>query len=260
MPNPANPDNQKALAPERTQITPVTRAPHTGTAGNERRYGESVRVPSHQSTGAGQYLFGDPALRHSTSPSRSVILPRRRQSAQCCMPIWRHPGRLVFHAHAAPNMMSCRGGESPRAIKMPAPMAAAGPRCGLARPPAGQHGQQAAWLAALPDRDGEHPARRAAAVFSAPGRNSSRRRRLREPAVRLPAGAVQVPVACLRCPRRYAPPERAARIRAHRTGGTPLNVIWGIPRRSGLPTPVLREQAGSQQVGGCHARRQRPFG
>jgi hypothetical protein len=39
----------------------------------------------------------------------------------------RRLGRLVFHANAAPNMMFCRGGESPRAIKIPDPMPAVGP-------------------------------------------------------------------------------------------------------------------------------------
>jgi hypothetical protein len=46
----------------------------------------------------------------------------------------------------------------------------------------------------------------------------------------------------------------------HGIGGTPLEVIWGVPQRSRLPGPRLRAQAGSQQLGGCHARRQRPGG
>ena len=41
--------------------------------------------------------------------------------------IWRRPGRLVFHAHAAPNRMFCHGGHSPRAVKIPDPMPAVGP-------------------------------------------------------------------------------------------------------------------------------------
>jgi hypothetical protein len=42
-------------------------------------------------------------------------------------PYWCRPGRLVFHAHAAPNRMFCHGGESPRAVKIPDPMPAVGP-------------------------------------------------------------------------------------------------------------------------------------
>jgi hypothetical protein len=67
----------------------------------------------------------------------------------------------VFYAHAAPNRMFCRGDEPPRAIKIPDPMPAVGPSL---RPCAtgGRSARSAgAGLVAVPDRDGERPARRA---------------------------------------------------------------------------------------------------
>jgi hypothetical protein len=39
----------------------------------------------------------------------------RRTRSRADPPIWRRLVRLVFHLHAAPNRMFCRGDESPRA-------------------------------------------------------------------------------------------------------------------------------------------------
>ena len=55
--------------------------------------------------------------------------------------------------------MFCRGDESARAIKILTRCVRLVLRYGLARPAAGQLGQQAARLVAMPDRDGECRAR-----------------------------------------------------------------------------------------------------
>jgi hypothetical protein len=58
-----------------------------------------------------------------------------------------------------------------RSRSIPDPMPAVVRRCGLARPAAGE---QAAWLVAVPDRDGERPAAVPSTLTCMPARNSSR--------------------------------------------------------------------------------------
>jgi hypothetical protein len=78
----------------------------------------------------------------------------------------------VFHAHAAPNRMFCTATSlRERSRSIPDPMPAVVRRCGLARPAAGE---QAAWLVAVPDRDGERPAAVPSTLTCMPARNSSR--------------------------------------------------------------------------------------
>ena len=63
----------------------------------------------------------------SATPPKPAALPpawmdltvtARRLYGTRYPPIWRRLGRLVFHAHAAPNRMFCGGGKSRRAMKI----------------------------------------------------------------------------------------------------------------------------------------------
>lgn len=159
-------------------------------------------------------------------------------------PIWRRLGRLVFHAHAALNGMFCRGGESPRAIKIRDPMPAVGPSLRPAGRPAA--GRQAVRLVAVPGRDGGRPARGACCrarharmhvgqellVLGSAHENPHdgfppRRCRVRWPAWR-----------CLRARRACpgsAPPGGRPESGLPASAGRRTRVIWLSPRRSRLP-------------------------
>ena len=147
----------------RSASRPGSRSRRPRTTRGYRRRRRLARVPPCRGPGR-----RTPAVTERHGP------PMR--ASQLEPPIWRRLGRLVFHAHAAPNMMFCRGGESPRAIKIPRPDARGrSRRCGRARPAAGQ---QAARLVAGPAETASARARpadgRASTSACTPARNSSR--------------------------------------------------------------------------------------
>ena len=138
-----------------------------------------------------------------------------------------------------------------RSRSIPDPMPAVVRRCGLARPAAGE---QAAWLVAVPDRDGERPADVPSTLTCMPARNSSRPATLTRTYRTASHRSATCLVACPVLPEGAVPGSGTHHQEGDQDPGSRHRWVaaqgdLAIPPAVQAARAVLGKRAGSQQVG-----------